>query len=278
MLENPDRISKTVLARRLDAQTAFEIVSIDIADVDVGENIGARLQADQAEADMRVARANAEGRRAMAVAEEQEMIAQIEQNRAKVLEAEAEVPKAIAHAFHSGKLGADGLLQAPQHPGRHRHAFVDRQGRHDRDRQKNEQHGMSPFAPLLAANDAELVKLVIIVVFGILVGIAKFMAMLNKAKPPAAMGQRPVPPPIANVNAPNEIEEFMRRAAAKPRPAANAAPIRRSPQPQLRPPVEKPVQAQVIPDEPVARELGRRSNAISTRRSSASARRSLAAR
>jgi uncharacterized protein YqfA (UPF0365 family) len=105
VLAQPDRISKTVLARRLDAQTAFEIVSIDIADVDVGENIGARLQADQAEADMRVARANAEGRRAMAVAEEQEMIAQIEQNRAKVLEAEAEVPKAIAHAFHSGKLG-----------------------------------------------------------------------------------------------------------------------------------------------------------------------------
>ncbi len=105
VLENPDRISKTVLARRLDAQTAFEIVSIDIADVDVGDNIGARLQADQAEADMRVARAKAEGRRAMAVAEEQEMIAQIEQNRAKVLEAEAEVPKAIAHAFHSGKLG-----------------------------------------------------------------------------------------------------------------------------------------------------------------------------
>jgi uncharacterized protein YqfA (UPF0365 family) len=105
VLENPDRISKTVLARRLDAQTAFQIVSIDIADVDVGENIGARLQADQAEADMRVARANAEGRRAMAVAEEQEMIAQIEQNRAKVLEAEAEVPKAIAQAFNTGKLG-----------------------------------------------------------------------------------------------------------------------------------------------------------------------------
>jgi uncharacterized protein YqfA (UPF0365 family) len=104
-LANPDRISKTVLARRLDAQTAFEIVSIDIADVDVGENIGARLQADQAEADMRVARANAEGRRAMAVAEEQENIAQIEESRSKVVEAEAEVPKAIAQAFRSGKLG-----------------------------------------------------------------------------------------------------------------------------------------------------------------------------
>ena len=105
MLENPDRISKAVLARRLDSQTAFEIVSIDIADIDVGENIGARLQADQAEADMRVARANAEGRRAMAVAQEQEMIAQIEENRAKVVEAEAEVPKAIAEAFRDGKLG-----------------------------------------------------------------------------------------------------------------------------------------------------------------------------
>jgi uncharacterized protein YqfA (UPF0365 family) len=105
VLESPDRISKTVLARRLDSQTAFEIVSIDVADVDVGENIGARLQADQAEADMRVARANAEGRRAMAVAEEQEMIAQIEESRSKVVEAEAEVPKAIAQAFHTGKLG-----------------------------------------------------------------------------------------------------------------------------------------------------------------------------
>lgn len=105
VLESPDRISKTVLARRLDAQTAFEIVSIDVADVDVGENIGARLQADQAEADTRVARANAEGRRAMAVAEEQEMIAQIEESRSKVVEAEAEVPKAIAQAFRTGKLG-----------------------------------------------------------------------------------------------------------------------------------------------------------------------------
>jgi len=105
VLENPDRISKTVLSRRLDSQTAFEIVSIDIADVDVGENIGARLQADQAEADMRVWRAKAEGRRAMAVAEEQEMIAQIEESRAKVVEAEAEVPKAIAQAFRDGTLG-----------------------------------------------------------------------------------------------------------------------------------------------------------------------------
>ncbi len=105
VLENPDRISKAVLARRLDSQTAFEIVSIDIADIDVGDNVGARLQADQAEADTRVARANAEGRRAMAVAQEQEMIAGIEESRAKVVEAEAQVPKAIAQAFRDGKLG-----------------------------------------------------------------------------------------------------------------------------------------------------------------------------
>lgn len=105
VLENPDNISSKVLSRRLDSQTAFEIVSIDIADVDVGENIGARLQADQAEADMRVARAQAEGRRAMAVAEEQEMIAQIEESRAKVVQAEAEVPKAISQAFREGTLG-----------------------------------------------------------------------------------------------------------------------------------------------------------------------------
>ncbi|HEY2826460.1 MAG TPA: flotillin-like protein FloA [Pirellulales bacterium] len=105
VLENPDRISKAVLARRLDSQTAFEIVSIDIADIDVGENIGARLQADRAEADMRVARANAEGRRAMAVALEQENIASIEGARSELVAAEAEVPKAIAAAFQEGTLG-----------------------------------------------------------------------------------------------------------------------------------------------------------------------------
>jgi uncharacterized protein YqfA (UPF0365 family) len=105
VLENPDVISKTVLGRRLDANTAFEIVSIDIADIDVGANIGARLQADQAEADTRVARANAEGRRAMAVAKEQEMIAGIEESRASVVAAEAEVPRALADALASGHLG-----------------------------------------------------------------------------------------------------------------------------------------------------------------------------
>jgi uncharacterized protein YqfA (UPF0365 family) len=104
VLENPDRISKTVLERRLDSETAFEIVSIDIADIDVGENIGARLQADQAEADTRVARARAEGRRALAVAAEQENVARIEESRAIVVEAEAEVPLAIAEAISSGTL------------------------------------------------------------------------------------------------------------------------------------------------------------------------------
>ena len=105
VLENPDMISKTVLARRLDANTAFEIVSIDIADIDVGANIGARLQADQAEADTRVARANAEGRRAMAVAREQEMIASIEESRASLVEAESAVPKAVAESLTTGQLG-----------------------------------------------------------------------------------------------------------------------------------------------------------------------------
>ncbi len=105
VLENPDMISKAVLARRLDSQTAFEIVSIDIADIDVGDNIGARLKADQAEADTRVARARAEGKRAMAVAKEQENQASLEQSRAKLVQAESEVPKAMAESFRSGKLG-----------------------------------------------------------------------------------------------------------------------------------------------------------------------------
>lgn len=105
VLENPDSISKTVLARGLDSGTAFEILSIDIADVDVGKNIGAELQTDQAEADKRVAQARAEERRAMAVAEEQEMTARVQEMRAQVVEAEAEVPKAMASAFRDGNLG-----------------------------------------------------------------------------------------------------------------------------------------------------------------------------
>ena len=108
VLENPDRISKAVLARGLDAQTAFEIVSIDIADIDVGENIGARLQADQAEADTRVAQATAERRRAEAVAQEQAMKALIAENRAQVVLAEAEVPRAMANAFREGNFHSDG--------------------------------------------------------------------------------------------------------------------------------------------------------------------------
>jgi uncharacterized protein YqfA (UPF0365 family) len=105
VLANPDSISKTVLAKGLDAGSAFEILSIDIADVDVGENIGAKLQADQAEADKRVAQAKAEERRAAAVAREQEMKALTQENRAKVVLAEAEIPLAMAHAFREGKLG-----------------------------------------------------------------------------------------------------------------------------------------------------------------------------
>jgi uncharacterized protein YqfA (UPF0365 family) len=105
VLENPDKISKLVLQRGLDAGTAFEILSIDIADIDVGTNIGAKLQIDQASADLKVAEARAEERRAMAVALEQEMKARNVEMRAKVIEAEAEIPKAIAEAFRTGKLG-----------------------------------------------------------------------------------------------------------------------------------------------------------------------------
>lgn len=105
VLENPDTISKTILGKGLDAGTAFEILSIDIADIDIGKNIGAELQTDQAEADLKVANAKAEERRAMAVAEEQEMIAKAQDARALVILAEAEVPKAMAEAFRSGNLG-----------------------------------------------------------------------------------------------------------------------------------------------------------------------------
>ena len=105
VLENPDSISKNVLGRGLDTGTAYEILSIDIADVDVGENIGAKLQTDQAEADKRVAQARAEVRRALAVALEQEMQANVMENRAKVVEAEIQVPLAMAEAFKAGNLG-----------------------------------------------------------------------------------------------------------------------------------------------------------------------------
>ncbi|AMA63180.1 MAG: flotillin-like protein FloA [Kurthia gibsonii] len=105
VLENPDMISQTVLAKGLDSGTAFEILSIDIADVDVGKNIGAELQIEQAEADKNIAQAKAEERRAMAVANEQEMVAKVQEMKAKVVEAEAEVPLALAEAFKSGNLG-----------------------------------------------------------------------------------------------------------------------------------------------------------------------------
>ena len=105
VLENPDKISKTVLAKGLDSGTAFEILSIDIADVDVGKNIGAELQIDQAEADKQIAQAKAEERRALAVAHEQENRARVEEMRAEVVKAEAEVPLAMAEAFRAGKLG-----------------------------------------------------------------------------------------------------------------------------------------------------------------------------
>ncbi|AZP05240.1 flotillin-like protein FloA [Jeotgalibaca ciconiae] len=105
VLENPDSISQTILRKGLDSGTAFEILSIDIADVDVGRNVGAKLQAEQAEADKRVAQAKAEEKRSLAVAEEQEMIAEVQRQRAKVVEAEAQVPLAMAEALRSGNLG-----------------------------------------------------------------------------------------------------------------------------------------------------------------------------
>ncbi|MCI5766531.1 MAG: flotillin-like protein FloA [Aristaeellaceae bacterium] len=111
VLENPDLISRTVLSKGLDAGTAYEILSIDIADVDVGRNIGAQLMMDQAEADRRIAQAKAEERRAMAVAHEQEMKAAVQEMRAKVVEAEAEVPKAMAQALREGKLGVMDYYQ-----------------------------------------------------------------------------------------------------------------------------------------------------------------------
>ncbi|MBO1263465.1 flotillin-like protein FloA [Proteiniclasticum sp. C24MP] len=106
VLENPDTISSTVLKKGLDSGTAFEILSIDIADVDIGRNIGAKLQEDQAQADKKIAQAKAEERRAMAVAQEQEMRAEVQAMRAKVVEAEAEVPKALSEAFRKGNIGA----------------------------------------------------------------------------------------------------------------------------------------------------------------------------
>ncbi len=113
VLENPDKVSRAVLERGLDSETAFEIVSIDIADIDVGDNVGARLQADQAEADTRVARAKAEQRRAEAVAAEQENKAKVARNRVQLIQAEAEVPRAMAEAFRRGNMVASTAPQSP---------------------------------------------------------------------------------------------------------------------------------------------------------------------
>jgi len=113
VMENPENISRAVLKKGLDSQTAFEIVSIDIADIDVGENIGARLQGEQAKADTRVAQAKAEERRAMAMAREQEMKSEVARNRARVVLAEAEVPQAMATAFRNGNMEATGARPKP---------------------------------------------------------------------------------------------------------------------------------------------------------------------
>ena len=111
VLENPDSISQTILRKGLDAGTAYEILSIDIADVDVGRNIGAKLQAEQAEADKKIAQAKAEERRSLAVAQEQEMLAEVQRMRAKVVEAESQIPLAMAEALRNGKLGVMDYYQ-----------------------------------------------------------------------------------------------------------------------------------------------------------------------
>ncbi len=132
MLANPNLISQAVLKNSLDSQTAFEIVSIDVAEIDVGENIGAKLQANQAEADLQVAQALAEKRRAAAVALEQEMRAKVEENRAKVMEAEAEVPAGDRLGLPHGPSRRHGLLQPAQPAIRHRNAQLHRRRRHER--------------------------------------------------------------------------------------------------------------------------------------------------
>ena len=138
VLENPDNISKVVLSKGLDSGTAFEILSIDIADIDVGENIGAKLQADQAEADKRRFQAEAEKRRAMAVAQEQEFVAEVQKNRALVVLAEAEVPKAMADAFRSGNMGIMDYYRMKNIQADTSMRDADRRGRRGR-------QGLSPF-------------------------------------------------------------------------------------------------------------------------------------
>ena len=129
VLENPDRISKTVLGKALDSNTAFEILSIDIADVDVGDNVGAKLQAEQAEANKLIAQAQAEVRRAAAVATEQEMVARVSEMRARVVEAEAQIPICHRPRLRQGPPGHHGLLPHQEHAGRHDHARKHRERR-----------------------------------------------------------------------------------------------------------------------------------------------------
>ena len=126
VLENPDRISKVVLQKGLDSGTAFEILSVDIADVDIGDNVGAKLQAEQAEADKVVAQAKAEMRRAAAVASEQEMKARTQEMRAKVVEAEAQVALGDVRSLPQRQSRRDGLFENEEHPVRYRHARVNR--------------------------------------------------------------------------------------------------------------------------------------------------------
>ena len=156
VLEKPDTISKRVLEKGLDAGTAYEILSIDIADIDVGDNIGANLQALQAEADTRVARAKAEERRAFAVAKEQEMQAAVQENRAKVVRAEAEIPDGDRRGFPPGQPGDRRLLQPPQRSGRHRDAQRDRRDRKcsPRERAGSIVSEDRP-APVVAGNDTK---------------------------------------------------------------------------------------------------------------------------
>ena len=225
------------MARRLDAQTAFEIVSIDIGEVSVGENIGARLQADQAEADMRVARANAEGRRAMAVAEEQEMIAAIEENRAKVVQAEAEVPKAIAQGLPRGQSGHHGLLQTAERAGRHRHAQRDFQAGRYADRETRGR-GMNGFwlPPLADANFIELVVVIAIIIIG---AINKLTSMTRQGIPPA------VPPPDRKLQ--EDIDRFLKRAANQnPQPKPAGTPVLAQAVPELTEDADEPVGTEVV--------------------------------
>ena len=242
VLASPDRISKKVLARKLDSQTAFEIVSIDIADIDVGDNIGARLQADQAEADLRVFRANAENKRAMAVANEQENIAMIEENRAKVVEAESEVPKAIAEAFRDRQAGHHGLLQAQERPGRYRDAHLDRQDHRRRQSAREPPHdpslgkrgqspfvrngpkgashkwGLSPFParPFLLADIGDVfgVLLVIVVIVVTVVGkLISWVQAISAAEAQKARQRAQNAPRRAPLD--DEIGEFLRKAAQR---------------------------------------------------------------